>query len=111
MLRPDPCVARRLIFIGLPEPSLLSSPDSFFSFPSEKKSHLLNPGTRNSYLLHLLHLSILEDTLNRPVSPSRMTQKLEIEEIKEYTLQPLAGPWALESSCPKPPLAPERRYS
>ena len=69
MLRPDPCVARRLIFTGLPEPSLLSSPDSFFSFPSEKKSHLLNPGTRNSYLLHLLHLSILEDTLEQTRIP------------------------------------------
>ena len=69
MLRPDPCVARRLIFTGLPEPSLLSSPDSFFSFPSEKKSHLLNPGTRNFYPMHLLRLFILEDTLEQTRIP------------------------------------------
>ena len=48
MLRPDPCVARRLIFTGLPEPSLLSSPVSFFSFPSKEKSYLLTLGTTNT---------------------------------------------------------------
>ena len=48
MLRPDPCVARRLIFTGLPEPSLLSSPVSFFPFPSKEKSYLLTLGTTNT---------------------------------------------------------------
>ena len=40
MLRPDPSVARRLIFTGLPEPSLLSSPVPFFSCPSKEKNYL-----------------------------------------------------------------------
>ena len=78
MLRPDPCVARRLIFTGLPEPSLLSSPDSFFSFPSKKKSHLLYSGTRNSYLLHLLHLSVPEDTLEQTKIPFSDVSEAEV---------------------------------
>ena len=80
MLRPDPCVARRLIFTGLPEPSLLSSPDSFFSFPSKKKSHLLYSGTRNSTTYTCSTFPSQKTPLNRPGSPSRMTQKPETEE-------------------------------
>ena len=108
MLRPDPCVARRLIFTGLPEPSLLSSPDSFFSFPSKEKSHLLYSGTRNSYLLHLLHLSVPEDTLEQTKIPFSDVSEAEDRRvhgkptpIKEHTLRPLASPWALKSFSPE----------